>query len=287
MLGEPTPVATEPRPAVPSSIEVDGRRFVVCVGAPGESLEVDTSTGERVRLGRWSFDAHLLALDRHASVNEEGLQFDAEGFAREVLRGLEVPEAYLEELAPIALWWAASGGYEVSSEEKADGWTRVGSVRARLRPWTFAERSRALSESTLPCAGGGREFRLERYLRMMLRASIVSLEPTGVELSMLDGATTAALLAGALALNDAGGRDEDRRLKAADADSQELARVTLRLCKSLGWTPSQVWETPAAEVDRLLAMLAVAEPSAPAPSPARRAPSLADHPDAVVIQVED
>jgi hypothetical protein len=283
--GEPTPTAWESGAAIPSSIEVDGRRFLVRVEAPGEALEVDTSGGERVRLGRWNFDAHLGALDRHAGVDAQGLRFDAEGFAWEVMRGLGVPPALMEELAPVALWWAASGGYDASPGLRADGWLRAGSVRARLRPWTFAERSRALGESTVALAGGGQEFRLERYLRRMLGASIVEMEPAGVELSMLDGPTTAALLDGVLALNDSAGRDEDSRLKATDADSQRMARVTLRLCKALGWTPTQVWETPAAEIDRLLALLDVAEP--PARAPVRRTPSLADHPDAVVIQVED
>ena len=175
MSEQPTHIATEPCPAVPTSIEVDGQCFVVCVGTPGESLEVDISTGERVRLGRWSFDAHLSALDRHANIDEQGLHFNAEGFAREVLRGLEVPAAYREELAPVALWWAAAGGYEASSGVQVDGWLQAGSVRARLRPWTFSERSRALSESTHPTEGGGKTFSLERYLRGMLQASVVSL----------------------------------------------------------------------------------------------------------------
>jgi hypothetical protein len=283
----PTRTTRESVSAVPSSIEVDGRRFSVHVGHPGGSLEVDTSTGERVRLRRWHFEEHLRALDRHASADEQGLRFDTEGFARDVLRDSEVPAPLIEELAPVALWWATTGGYEPGSGVQTDGWVRAGSVRARLRPWTFAERSKALSESLTPSAGGGQELSLERYLRAMLSASIVALEPPGLELTMLDGATTAALLDVAVALNNSGERDEDQRMKAADADSQKLARTTLRLCKALGWTPSQVWETPAAEVDRLLALLEVAEPSAPVSAPVRRAPSLADHPDAVVIQVED
>ncbi|MCY1021003.1 hypothetical protein [Pyxidicoccus sp. MSG2] len=283
----PTRTARESGSAVPSSIEVDGRRFSVQVGNPGGALEVDTSTGERVRLRSWSFEEHLRALDRHASADEQGLRFDAGGFARDVLRDSGVPAPLDEELAPVALWWATTGGYAPGSGVQADGWVRAGSVRARLRPWTFAERSRALSESLTPRTGGGQELSLERYLRAMLSASVVALEPPGLELMMLDGATTAALLEVAVALNDSGERDEDRRMKAADADGQKLARTTLRLCKALGWTPSQVWETPAAEVDRLLALLEVAEPSAPVSAPVRRAPSLADHPDAVIIQVED
>jgi hypothetical protein len=264
---------------------VDGRHFHVHVGGADGELAVDTSTGERVRLRRWRFDEHLRALDRHASADGNGLRFNAEGFARDVLRDSEVPALLVEELAPVALWWATTGGHEPTSGVEPDGWVRAGPVRARLRPWTFAERSKSLSESLTPRAQGGQELSLERYLRAMLSASLVALEPPGMELAGLDGATTAALLDAAIALNTAGERDEDRRMKAADADSRKLARTTLRLCRALGWTPSQVWETPAAEVDRLLALLDVAEP--PAPTPVRRTPSLADHPDAVVIQVED
>ncbi|QRO02759.1 hypothetical protein JRI60_32255 [Archangium violaceum] len=269
-----------------SRIEVDGRCFSVHFEGPDEHVvRVDTGSGERVQLRRWGFDEHLRALDRHAWADERGLRFDHEGFSRDVLRDSGVPEPLHEELAPLALWWATGGDREPTSGVGPDGWLRIGAIRARLRPWTFSERSRAMGQSLTARPDGSRELGLERYLRAMLAASVVAFEPAGVELSMLDGATTAALLDAVVALNTAGERDEDKKMRASDAGGQALARMTLLLCRTLGWTPSQVWEAPAAEIDRLLSILAVTEASAPSPA-APRTPGLADYPDAVVIQVE-
>ncbi|WP_257456338.1 hypothetical protein [Archangium lipolyticum] len=267
-------------------IEVDGKTFSVHFEGPDERVvRVDTRSGECVHLRRWRFDEHLRALDRHAWADERGLRFDHEGFSRDVLRDSGVPDPLHEELASLALWWATGGDREPASGVGPDGWLRIGTLRARLRPWTFSERSRAMGASLTARPDGTRELGLERYLRAMLAASVVALDPAGVELSMLDGATTAALLDVVVALNTAGERDEDKKMRASDAEGQALARLTLLLCRTLGWTPSQVWEAPAAEIDRLLAILAVTEASAPAPV-APRTPGLADHPDAVVIQVE-
>ncbi|WP_309897342.1 hypothetical protein [Archangium sp.] len=282
----PASMAAGAVPAVPSLVEVDGRHFSVHVGGPDASLEVATSSGEQVRLRRWHFDEHLRALDRHAWADERGLRFDHEGFSRELLRDSGIPEPLHAELAPVALWWATGGAQEPVFGPGVDGWIRLGTVRARLRPWSFSERSKALSEHLTSRPGGGRELVLEHYLRAMLAASVLTLEPAGVELSTLDGATTALLLDAVVALNTAGARDEDTRMRSSD-EGRALAQVTLRLCRALGWTPSQVWATPAAEVDRLLAMLELMESPAQVPAPVPRAPSLADHPDAVVIQVED
>lgn len=269
----------------PAHLEVDGRGFRVHLGGPGEPVQVEASTGERVRLRPWGFDQHLGALDRHAWADGAGLQFDAGGFARDVLRDSGVPEALRDELAPVALWWATGGPEPRSLEAEADGWVRAGAMRARLRPWTFSERAKALGTSLTTREGGARELSLERYLRQMLAASVVALEPPGLALAMLDGATTALLLDAVVALNSPGEREEDRTVEAAGNEARALAQVTLRLCRALGWTPSQVWAAPAAEIDRLLALLQLAEP--PAPAPVARTPRLADHPDAVVIQVED
>jgi hypothetical protein len=66
-------------------------------------------------------------------------------------------------------------------------------------------------------------------------------------------------------------------------------RITLRLCRALGWTPTQVWATPAVEVDRLLRLLdrTASQRIDARRRPVSRAPSLADHPDATVIRIED
>lgn len=273
---------------IPSRIQVDGREYTVHFGGPDEPVEVVTSTGERVRLRPWRFDEHLQALERHAGIDENGVRFDHEDFARDLLRASGVPDALREELTPLALWWATGGARSEAPRVGPDGWLQTGTIRARLRPWTFSERTKALDECLTPRSGGAVELGLEHYLRAMLAASVVALEPAGVELSMLDGPTTAELLDAVVALNTAGDGDEDARIQAADAAGRALAEVTLRLCRGLGWTPSRVWEAPAAEIERLLMLLDVTEAMIPAAAaaPVHRAPRLADHPDAVVIQVE-
>ena len=58
--------------------------------------------------------------------------------------------------------------------------------------------------------------------------------------------------------------------------------------RALGLTPSQVRALPAAEVDRVLDLLAQDAAANPVAAPRRsRRPRLADHPDAVVILAED
>ncbi|TSC34243.1 hypothetical protein [Corallococcus sp. Z5C101001] len=263
-------------PSFSTEIEIDGLCFRVHLGGPTGPLELETTAGEHFRLRPWGFDAHLRALDQHTRVDAAGRTFDSEGFARDVLRDSGVPESKFDELAPLALWWASGGA-------------RSGPVPARLRPWTYSERSRALEESVVSRPDGTRELSLDRYLRAMLQASVVTLEPPGATLSALDGPSTAALLEEVVALNQGGERVEDQTVKSAGREARALAQITLRLCKALGWTPSQVWATPAAEVDRLLALLQLTEPPTPAPAPApvSRRPRLSDFPDAVVIQVED
>ncbi|GEN10463.1 hypothetical protein SAMN05443572_103367 [Myxococcus fulvus] len=270
------------------SIEIDGRRFHLHTDDSSRSIEVEVATGERIPLWRWGFGAHLRALDSHARLEGAGLDFDAEGFALDVLRDSGVPESCFTELAPLALWWALCGLREPSVGVLPEGWRQVGEVRARLRPWTFAERTQVLEASLVVLADGARELSLERYLRGMLDASVVECAPA-VALESLDGATTAALLEAVVSVNAEFAAPEDRMLEASGKQARVLAEVTLKLCRALGWTPAQVWATPASEVDRLLTMLKLTEPPAPPPrqAPASRAMRLSDFPDAVVIQVED
>ncbi|MFY1825609.1 hypothetical protein ACN47A_06840 [Myxococcus fulvus] len=270
------------------SIEIDGRRFHLHTEGSSRSIEVEVATGERIALQRWGFGAHLRALDAHARMEGAGLDFDAEGFALDVLRDSGVAESCFTELAPLALWWALCGLHEPSVGVLPEGWWQVGEVRARLRPWTFAERTQVLEESLVVLADGARELNLERYLRGMLDASVVERVPAA-PLESLDGATTAALLEAVVRVNADSASPEDRLLESSGEQARVLAEVTLKLCRALGWTPAQVWATPAAEVDRLLTMLKLTEPPAPPPrqAPASRALRLSDFPDAVVIQVED
>ncbi|MFY2563360.1 hypothetical protein ACN469_37545 [Corallococcus terminator] len=270
----------------PISLEIDGHTFHLHPGVSSGAMEVECSTGERLALHPWSFEAHLRALDLHAWLDGAGLAFDTAGFAFDVLRDSGVPESLHAELAPLALWWALGGAKEPSPVAPPPGWVQAGDVRARLRPWTFSERSRALEDSLTSQPDGSKELSLERYLRSMLSVSVVECVPSA-PLEAMDGASTAALLDAVVTLNAGDERDEDRTLRASGKESRVLAEVTLKLCRALGWMPSQVWATPAAEVDRLLAMLQLTEPRAPTPAPTPRPRGLSDFPDAVVIQVED
>jgi hypothetical protein len=250
-------------PSLSCLVEVDGRCFSVHLAGGERPLEVEASTGERVHLARWRLEDYLGALDHCVRFDGRDLEFNHVELSRELLRRSDVPEALFEELAPLALWWAAGGGQP------------AGAVQARLRAWTFAERSKALGSSLVTQPDGSRELSLKRYLRSMLATCVVALEPSDRSWMELDGADAAALLDAVVTLNAPGEEPDDRA----------TARTVLRLCRALGWTPSQVGSTPAAEVQRLLALLEIVEGEAPPAAPLPQ--GLAAHPDAVVIQLED
>ena len=269
----------------PVVIDVDGRRFSVLREGPGAPLHVKTSQGKTFQWLPVCLDDHLRVLEKHVHANERGLSFDREGFCATLLEAAGVPEAFFEELEPLMLWWAA-GGADVDVEPGIDeaGWIDLGAGRVKLRPWTWVERERAMRESTTVLPNGAQQFSLERYMLAMIRCSVVDVAPNGLT---LDDVAAARLVDAVVAVNTSGGRDEDRMLGVGDAASQALAQTTLRLCKMLGWTPSQVWSLPAAELDRLMAMLRLTESAAVPVARAARPTGLASYPDAVVIQVED
>ncbi len=265
------------------TVVIDECAFPVSFRGFQEPMEVRVADGAVVEFLPWTCAQHLAALDRHLGAVAEGLQFDAKAFSQEILSASGVPGRVTEELMPLALWWAA-GGEEKPPEAVADGTLPVGKARFRLRPWTSGERLQALAANLNSDANGTPVFRVAGYLMAMLRASATVLEPAGTPLEEMDSQTTAALIAAVVNLNVPKAWDEEVTARLA-AGSQETAVNTLRLCRALGWTPSQVWNTPAPEVDRLLALLDHVAPHSPPAQ--RRAPGLADHPDAVIIHIED
>ncbi len=270
-----------------SILEVDGSQYPVHFQGFHEPLHVWTRSGERITLSPWTCGEHLRALGRHLRAEGPGLTLDERAFCGEVLARCEQGPTHEEELAPLALWWAVGGGEPRTRPDPA-GWLALASCRVRLRPWTCGERLRAQGRSLRAGSGGERSFDAGAYLAAMVEASVDLVEPPGARVETLDAESTVALLDAVVALNVPGEWEEQL------ADSEEAAAMTLRLCRELGWTPSQVWATPASEVDLLLRLLdrvRGGDQPAPAPTPTPRAPSrpprLADFPDAIVIQIED
>lgn len=269
----------------PEIVELDGQSFAVRFEGSG-AVVCPQGGGETVRFEPWRFAQHVAALDRHAITEGDKLRFDTAGFAAEVLAASGMTDVASERWTPVALWWAAGAPIDGQRRPRFNGeWLEAHHARIRVRPWTFVERSRAVSASITTHDDGSQVFSLERYLHALAAASVVEADPPALSYDQMDG-LAAALVDALVAINSEGGRPEDALLDAGDGESQALAQLTLRLCKALGWTPSQVWAAPATEIDRLLKLMAITEGNN-ASKPRRRAPSLADYPDAVVIRLED
>ena len=272
-----------------SAIEVDGVAYQVHFQGFREPLQVQLQGGREVALRPWTCGAHLDALGRHLRPAPAGLALDAPSFCGEVLADSGLPAELLPEIGPLALWWAAGGDPRPPARPDADGWLELDGARAQLRPWTHGERLRALGDSVVTGPDGRASFDVVAYLGAMLRASVRAWAPgPPPDPRELDAASTAALLEAVVSLNVPEGNLEDELAGRLQAGSQEVAALTLRICRALGWTPSQVAAAPAAEIDRLLELLDAVEGGAGVSQAAAAPPSrIADHPDAVVIQIED
>ena len=263
------------------TIAVDTHAYQVHFLGFHRPLEVRLRSGAAVSLRPWTCHAHLGALGRHLRPGPSGLELDVPAFCGEVLADSGLGELS-EELGPLALWWAA-GGAERPASPGPEGWLELGGRRVQIRPWTHGERLKALGDSVRLSPDGRAAFDIEAYLRAMLQASIQAWAPVAGELHELDAASTAAVLEAVVTLNISDGQLESVLAERLRLGTQEVAATTLRLCRALGWTPSQVWAAPAAEIDRLVALLDAVE----APVGHLPAPRLADHPDAVVIRIEE
>ncbi len=231
-------------------------------------------------LSPWTYRHHMEALRFTTHTAGTDLRLDTRRLAAAVLAGTELPDALARSLEPVALWWAAGGDDALPTPPDEGEWLDLGVAgRARLRPWSERQRFAALS-AALSGDGDDTWFDPVTYLDGMVRASLQVLDGPQ-PLDDVDSRGTALLLHATVALNLAGDR-EDPLLDGGPA-AREWAARTLRLCQALGWTPARVWATPAAEIDRLLRLLDLLQPS-PRPS---HAPRLADHPDATVIRIED
>jgi hypothetical protein len=260
-------------------ITIDGFEYHLVFGGFCGVTRAASPSGAEIDLQPWPFGEHLAALDACMKPTENGLELDEVEFSGRVLAHSGVPGSLFEEFRPLALWWASGGG-EVNTPSIGDGEYRFGAVRARIRPWSGGERFEALSRCRSEDAEGALSFNLGAYLRAMLTASVV-LSDASPSLDGMDSASGLALLNAVLKLDVV----DPEALADSPLYSPESARQTLRFCRELGWTPTKVWATAATELDHLSALLDRAQPLTP--RPLSRGPRLADHPDAVVIHIED
>jgi hypothetical protein len=228
----------------------------------------------------WRLANHLRALGLCMVVSKDGLSLNHLALSQLVLQFNQIPEPLHAIYAPLALWWAS--GANTLPVLVSNDYYQLGSVHAKLRAWSCAERLSALANSKQESAQGT-HFDLVAYLNAMLVACVVSIE-NNLTLDELDSAASSALLTAITALNIRGTKASDDYLLA----SKTAVATTLRLCRALGWTPTQIMATPAAEIDLILALLdSGVETTTPPVSNTLPSRSLAAYPDAIVIQVED
>lgn len=267
----------------PLELNLDGTAYRLAFAGFHRPLGVTTGT-RTVTLPPWTYRRHMDTLRACTAPSTSGLRLDSHILCDAVLSGVEADDAARHELAPIALWWAAGGDAPLAQPSAEGEWLDLGSydnpARVRLRPWTEHQRLAALDAALSDGLNEDAWFDPVRYLEGMVEATVAALDaPAGLD--DLDARATALLLHATVALNVID-EEADHLLQGGEAARQCAAR-TLRLCQMLGWTPTKVWATPAAEVDRMLRMLDLLQP---APQTPRRR-SLADHPDATVIRIDD
>jgi hypothetical protein len=238
---------------------------VIFAGFGADLLVLSPKDEEPLTWRPWTLIEHLRALGLCLTATADGAAVDGERYAALVLDALGAPTERWAALAPLALWWAATPGASVIGEGLP------------IRPWTFAERADAIQTASEAHDGGGLDLKLDLYLHQMLRASA---QHEGWE--RLSAAAGHRLLAEVVRLNHPDLAEERA------AEPPALTQALLKVCRALGLTPSQVRALPAAEVDRVLDLLAHDAEAHPVTAPRRaRRPKLADHPDAVVILAED
>ncbi|MCG8422765.1 MAG: hypothetical protein MJE77_33030 [Proteobacteria bacterium] len=294
-------------------ITIDSAAFEAGFRGFDRPLPVSSRDGTEVALQPWRFGDHFDALRSSLIPGQGTLELDQSAFARQVLYRSEVPMHLHDELAPLALWWAAGGhGSQFSPQGEGerdfdrrgvastDSWQTIGAVAVRLRRWTEGERQAALARHG-ETRGDVPWLDIAGYVEAMVRASVVAIAPER-ELDELDSGVTPGLIDRVVAANVIDPATEPMTSWAASVHN--AAAKTLTLCRVLGWTPTQVWATPAAEIDRLLAIIDLVEsppnspdraalattPHAHAPRPHRSAmpaSRLAAYSDAVIVDIED
>lgn len=260
-------------------VEIDGFAYTLDFTGFEHPMNARLADYPRVSFQPWRFGEHLQALSVCLTVTADGLDLNETAFSRHILLINQIPSEWHDAYAPLALWWASGGGAQPVA--LADGRYQLTNIQARLRPWCYAERLAALAKCQ-QTASGGAQFDVIAYLLAMLRHSLVELQPPQA-LEALDSAAGTALLAAVIALNIHGASPAFSAL----LNAPHAAANLLKLCRALGWTPSQVLAAPAPEMDLMLALIERVDNASPSSPATAAAQGMASHPDAVVIRIED
>ncbi len=284
------------------TLVIDGRRHALRRTGFDQPLQVALPDDSTVMLPAWRYRDHLSALRaslRPASVpGETAMVLDTRHYLVTMPAFASLPADQQAVLLPVALWWAGGGDAALMQPVDADGWTEIDGRHWRLSPWRDGQRQQAMRACLMArqaddhgaADGSAGDFDAVGYLDAMVRHTVQG-ERSGDSLDELASHWALPLIGAVVALNLV--KSEHEPLAAGGPGVQAAAAQTLRLCQALGWTPSQVWRTPAAEVDRLLDLLdrvgpaVAASPAAAAMPAVRGRPRLADHPEAVLIRIED
>lgn len=257
-------------------ITIDGLRYQLQFAGFDMPMTACIAPHPQVSFQPWRLAQHLRVLASCLQVTASGLSLNPQTFSRFILNANQIPNSLHNSYAPLALWWSSGGHTEPVT--LGAGVYQLDKVTVKLRAWTCAERLQALHECQKQ-SEYGTDFDLAAYLKAMLQNCVLNID-SGQSLDELDSAATSGLLSAVIALNI---RTADS-LKESWLASKTSAQLILRLCRVLGWTPSQIMATSAVEIDLMLALLERAETPKPTDAPSSR---LAAQPDAVVIQIED
>lgn len=276
-------------------LDLDGTVCAVREADHGQALELrppGQPGSAPLRWPCWCYRDHLAALRaglvvaRATPSGSAGLDLDPGAYLAALPDIGPLDGAAHRALLPVALWWAGGGDGVAASPPDADGAVLVEGQRHVLRRWSHRERLASLL-ACLDAQGAGAagdRFDAVAYLDAMVRHAVAP-GLTGPALDALPLRLALPLIDAVVALNVVDPAAEP--LPGAGPQARAAAAQTLRLCHALGWTPSQVWAAPAAEIDRLQALLDLAGAAPPPPAAAPAPRRLADQPDAVVIRIED
>lgn len=268
-------------------IEIDDQVYPVQFQGFAVPMQAQAADKTIVTFLPWTYREHLLALEESLTIDSSQTLLDAEHFSLIVMKRSRIPESYFQEFKPLALWWA-SGMNDLFTPEEVNDNSEIdlGPVKVTLSPWTRAEQLSGLNTSL---KRNEKEISIEviQYLDAMVHSTIKSFS-SDFDLQELDSQGISQLLPAVVAINQSCTHLPETLVNNDSDVSSRQVNDTLKICSRLGWTPSQVWNTPAREIDHLLRLIDLqSHPDSYKPNRQPSGSKLAAFPDAEVIHFED